>query len=156
MKIFTTAAAALLLVAAGPAEDGEAELPHWIAGCWEQRLGDRWTEECWTTPRGGMMLGSSRSGRGEKLLDWEALRIERNAAHGDGPIARLAYLASPKGKGWTLFAWSRATEAGLTFFNLANDYPQRIRYWRQGEDLMAEIALADGSKSQRWHYRRKR
>jgi hypothetical protein len=126
----------------------------WLAGCWEQRDGDRWTEECWTTPRGGMMLGSSRTGRGDAIVEWEALRIERNADNGDGSVVRLAYFAAPGGGPWTIFAWSRHEGPGLTFYNAANDYPQRIRYWREGKELIAEIALEDGSKARRWRYRR--
>jgi len=38
------------------------------------------------------------------------------------------------------------------FENRDHDYPQRIRYWREGEVLMAEISLADGSKPMRWRY----
>jgi hypothetical protein len=40
--------------------------------------------------------------------------------------------------------------------NAQHDYPQRIRYWRDGKYLIAETALADGSKAQRWRYSRKR
>ena len=154
MKKILGAATLMLASAASPEQD--PQLPGWLAGCWEQRDGERWTEECWTSPRGGMMLGGSRSGRGDELLEWEVLRIERNGAYGDGAGVKLAYLASPGGRGWTVFAWSPAEEEGLSFFNLANDYPQRIRYWREGDDLLAEIALADGSKPRRWHYVRKK
>ena len=154
MTRIVAAAASFLLTAASA--EAEPELPGWMAGCWEQREGDRWTEECWRIPRAGMMIGSSRSGRRENLLEWETLRIERGAPNGEGPALRLAFFASPGGKSWTLFAWSPAKEPGLAFFNAANDYPQRIRYWREGRELMAEIALADGSKARRWRYRRAR
>ncbi len=40
------------------------------------------------------------------------------------------------------------------FANAAHDYPQRIRYWREGETLNAEISLLDGSKAMRWQYKR--
>jgi hypothetical protein len=54
------------------------------------------------------------------------------------------------------FVWVRdSKEPGITFVNAAHDYPQRIRYWRDGRDLMAEVSLADGSKAQRWRYARK-
>lgn len=150
----------LILTAAALARASRPDLPDindlgWMAGCWEQREGDRWTEECWTQPRGGMMFGSSRTGRGDTMIEWEALRIERDAPNGDGPVVRLGYLAAPGGGPWTLFAWSRSGGPGITFYNVANDYPQRIRYWREGRVLVAEIALADGSKPRRWRYRRK-
>jgi hypothetical protein len=152
MKI-AIAAASALLGAASPAVPDVDDLG-WLAGCWEQRDGDRWTEECWTRPRGGMMFGSSRAGRGETITEWESLRIQRQAPNGDGPVVRLGYLASPGGSGWTLFAWSPTKGPGITFFNVANDYPQRIRYWREGAELVAEIALEDGSRARRWRYRK--
>ena len=51
-----------LALMAAPVEKLPA-LPAWMAGCWVHVQGERWTEECWTTPRGGVMLGSGRSGR---------------------------------------------------------------------------------------------
>ncbi|HYI40633.1 MAG TPA: DUF6265 family protein [Allosphingosinicella sp.] len=149
MWIRILAAAALL--GAAPPDAGELS---WMAGCWEQRDGDRWTEECWTTMRGGLMLGSGRTGRGGSILEWESLRIERDAPNGEGPIVRLAYFAAPGGRGWTRFAGASNKGPGVTFYNFANDYPQRIRYWRDGDSLMAEIAMKDGSRPRRWRYRR--
>jgi hypothetical protein len=152
MKMIILAAAAL--AGAAPSDAPDVNDLGWLAGCWEHRDGDRWTEECWTRPRGGMMFGSSRTGRADSMLEWEALRIERNADNGDGPMVKLAYLAAPGGRPWMLFAWSRHGGPGITFYNVANDYPQRIRYWREGDVLIAEIALEDGSKARRWRYRR--
>ena len=34
-------------------------MPAFLAGCWEQRKEEQsWTEECWTDPRGGLMIGA--------------------------------------------------------------------------------------------------
>lgn len=130
-------------------------LPGWMAGCWEQRQDDRWTEECWTTPRAGLMLGSGRSGVGERLLNWEAMQIVMNQSSGDGQVVSMAFWAAPSGANRTMFAWSPDEAAGFTFVNATNDYPQRIRYWREGDLLNAEISMADGSRSMRWTYRRR-
>ena len=146
MRIWLGLAALLAEASAAPAQ--ALRLPDWMAGCWEQKDGERWTEECWTEPRGGMMLGVSRSGRGEELLEWETLRMEEDGA-------RLAYFASPGGKGWTMFAGEAGHGPGLAFVNKANEYPQRIRYWRDGAELHAEIAMADGTKARRWRFRRR-
>ncbi|MGY4397037.1 hypothetical protein ACVWZA_002228 [Sphingomonas sp. UYAg733] len=35
---------------------------------------------------------------------------------------------------------------------MAHDYPQRIRYWREGKILNAKISLSYGSKRMRWSY----
>ena len=149
--------AALLVLAtpvAGFAQSAEPRLPAWLAGCWEMRDGERWAEECWTIPRGGMMLGSGRAGTADQVTSWESMRIALDEPNGDGPVIRMAFAASPNGKAWTTFAWSPSEESGVAFHNVANDYPQRVRYWREGELLRAEVSLADGTRPTRWTFRR--
>ena len=143
------------ILAAAMAAAATPQLPEWMAGCWEQRSGERWTEECWSSPRGGMMIGYSRSGTGELVTEWETMQIIREDTD-DPAVVKLGFWASPGGASRTLFAAIPAEPPGVTFVNLANDYPQHIRYWREGADLMAEISLEDGSKPQRWRYSRKR
>lgn len=148
-------AGVLAALAASGADAAEPmpELPGWLAGCWVAQEGDRRTEECWTEPRGGTMVGSAISAQGEELISWEAMRISLNESSG-GANLRMAFIASPKGAGAVPFAWSPGEEVGVTFHNAANDYPQRVRYWREGVLLKAEIAMADGSKPMSWTYRR--
>ena len=138
---------ALLLAAA------DSKLPEWMAGCWEQRSGEGWTEECWTIPRAGMMMGSSRSGTGEVLSQWETMQIVREDTD-DPAIPAMSFFGAPRGRNRTMFDWVPGKEPGLTFVNAGHDYPQRIRYWREGAELVAEISLLDGSKPMRWRYRR--
>lgn len=132
--------------AAAQAETG-AGLPGWLSGCWRQADGERWTQECWTAPRGGLMVGNGQSGRGDKVANFEFMRIER-ADKG------LVFFAAPRGNGWTAFPSAPDSEGGVTFLNVEHDYPQRIRYWREGELLHAETSLADGSEADTWVYRR--
>lgn len=139
-----------LLALAGIGAADAPALPGWMAGCWEQVGGDRWTEECWMAPRGGMMLGSGRSGRGAAVREWEATQI---VAERDG---RLVYWASPGGAARIAFPMASRTADEIVFANPAHDYPQRIRYWRQGAMLGAETSLADGGRPARWMYRRVR
>lgn len=134
-----------LLGIAGDAGD-KPVLPDWMAGCWEQKAGDRWTEECWMPPRGGIMLGAGRSGRGDTLGDWEATQIVID------PEGGMTFWAAPGGSERTAFTWAADDAGGVTFHNAGHDYPQRVRYWRDGEALMAEIAMDDGSKAMRWRY----
>lgn len=148
------AAMVLAVPAAASAQSAEPQLPAWMAGCWEMRDGERWAEECWTIPRGGMMLGSGRVGVGERVTGWENMRIALDEPAGEGAAARMAFIAAPGGSGWTTFAWSPSEDAGLTFHNAANDYPQRVRYWREGELLKAEVSLEDGGNATRWTFRR--
>lgn len=148
-------AACLLAVpfnAAGVDTDVAPELPSWMAGCWESRQQDRWAEECWTVPRGGMMMGSGRRGKGGELEEWEVMRIALDEPNASGPAIRMAFLAAPAGRGWTMFGWSPGKEQGVAFYNVTNDYPQVVRYWRDGSHLKARISMADGSKPVEWDY----
>lgn len=149
-------AMALLVASHGAApaaaEEGDPALPGWMAGCWEQRDGDRWVEECWMKPRGDIMLGNSRTGVGDRVTEWETMQIVLDQEAGDGPVARMAFWAAPEGQKRTLFAWNPDSTPGVTFSNVAHDYPQRIRYWREGDVLNAEISKADGTNPMRWRY----
>lgn len=143
--------ASLMLASIGVpsgAQAQEARLPDWLAGCWEMRDGERWAEECWTIPRGDMMIGSARSGAGDVVSSFEHMRIER----GEG--GKFTLLASPGGNSWTPFASTAYPGKGVTFVNTANDFPQRVRYWREGELLKAEISLEGGGQAVRWTFAR--
>lgn len=138
----------------GDSNAGDAiALPGWLAGCW-MADGDAGahTEECWTVPRGSMILGSSHSFAEGRTGWFEHMRIEQQ----DGS---LTFVAQPRGAPPTRFPLQATMvgpdlRPGLLFVNAANDYPQRIVYWRDGEDLLAEISLIDGSRAQRWIFRR--
>ena len=76
---------------ASPAMAAGPVMPGWLAGCWAEQQGPNWTEECWSGPRGGIMLGVGRNGRGEQVKHWEAMQIEQG---GDGT---LTFYAQPNG-----------------------------------------------------------
>ena len=151
MKRMMLALSALLLVGATPA--ATVDDLAWMAGNWSQdasgEAGDRWTEEYWTIPRGGVMLGASRSGRGAALREFEFLRLQAGA---DGTVS---YLAQPGGGAPVAFRLARHDAASAIFENPAHDYPQRITYARDGDTLTATISLLDGSKARRWVYTRR-
>ena len=140
--------AALLLAAPLTAEAPKgAALPGWMAGTWMMEEGAQWADEVWTDPRGGMMLGVGRSGFGPQLDSWELTQIRVKA---DGS---MVYIARPEGKAPVEFPMVLISEEAVEFANPSHDYPQRIRYWRQGKLLVAEISLLDGSRQTRWNYR---
>lgn len=122
-------------------------LPEWMAGTWVMQDGANWSDEVWTDPRGGIMLGVGRTGFGSELASWEMTQIRVKA---DGTIS---YFAQPQGKAAVEFPLVLISEEAIEFANPAHDYPQRIRYWRQGKLLMAEISRLDGSDALRWNYR---
>lgn len=124
-------------------------MPAFLSGCWEQRTeAGRWTEECWTDTRGGLMIGSGRDGNGDKVGHWEWMRIERGA---DGA---LTFYGSPKGATPVGFKATEGDGKSITFVNVSHDYPQRVRYAVTEAGLNAEVSLADGSNPNRWSYRR--
>lgn len=145
MLVGWVAAAIAAMAVRGPV------LPAWMAGCWETQAGDRHTVECWSMPDGAIMHGESRRGTGKKADEHEKMEIV-HAETDDPAIPWMTFWATPSGGTRTRFDWVPSRDSGLTFVNHAHDYPQRIRYWREGRYLMAEIALADGSKARRWRY----
>ncbi len=147
MRACLAMAAAAVLAGASPA--AKVDELAWMAGQWSREEGERWTEESWTSPRGGVMLGHSRTGRGAVLREFEFLRIEAGA---DGVPA---YIAQPDGRAPVAFRLVRRDASSATFENPAHDYPQRIHYVRDGETMTATIAAIDGSKPMRWTFRRR-
>ena len=147
MKAILAMAAAAVLLAASPA--ATVDDLAWLAGQWSREESERWTEESWTAPRGGVMLGHSRSGRGDSLRDFEFLRVQA------GTDGIPAYIAQPGGGAPVAFRLVRRDGRSATFENASHDYPQRIQYARDGETLTATISLIDGSKPIRWVYRRR-
>lgn len=120
--------------------------PHWMMGAWIEQKEESWAEEFWTGPRGGIMLGAARVGKGDMLQIWEQTQIR------PGKDGKLAFFAMPRGAAPTEFPVVAQTENSITFENAAHDYPQRVRYWREGKLLKAEISKADGSDVYSWTY----
>jgi hypothetical protein len=144
-------AALLGLALAGQAAPPAATIADlaWMSGTWASGDPARWTEEHWSAPRGGTMMGYSRSGRGEALREWEFLRIA------PGPDGALAYQAQPGGRPAVLFRLVAHDGASATFENPAHDFPQRIRYVRDRETMTATISRIDGSNAMSWSFRRR-
>ena len=129
------------------AQSAARSLPEWMAGTWMTEDGATWSDEVWTDARGGLMLGIARTGFGPRLDSWELAQIRQRL---DGTIA---FVAQPRGKDASEFPMVLVSEEAIEFANPAHDYPQRIRYWRQGKLLMAEISKIDGSQAMRWNSR---
>ena len=127
----------LIAMAAAPAaqDDGLAPL-RWLAGCWEQRRGERVSLEMWMPPAGGVMLGASRTLVGSALREWEQVRLSMR----DG---RVIYTASPAGQPTAEFTAAAVSDSGFTVENPAHDFPQRISYRRRGADSL--IARIEGT-----------
>lgn len=142
------AAAVLLLVGAAP-ETKRAEDLGWLSATWvAEEAGGAWTEERWAKPRGGVMLGTSLSGKGGEAGWFEFMRIAKDK---DG---RLAFHASPGGEPGSAFLVVASGKHQVTFENPAHDYPTRIVYRREGNVLNATISGPGGAKPRTWHFRK--
>ena len=131
--LLASAAAASLLTAAGQtAKPTLAELS-WMVGSWSGVDRGIAMEEHWTAPKGNSMIGMHRDVAKERTASFEFLRIEQQ---GD----RIVYLSMPNGRSpATPFPLKEVSGTRVVFENPAHDFPQRIIYWKDGNDLRARI-----------------
>ena len=112
----------------------------WMAGCWERNdeKSAMVISEMWMRPVGNAMLGVGRTMKAGKLAHFEFLRIIEDA---NG----LAYISRPSAnKEDTTFKMLRSSPGEIVFENAGHDFPQRIIYKRDGENMTARI---EGSKN---------
>lgn len=109
----------------------------WLQGCWSFARGERTVEEHWMTPRGGSMLGTSRTVVAGVLREYELIVLREQ----DG---RLAYQAHPSGQASAVFLSSTLAEGEVVFENLQHDFPQRIGYRRIATDQL--LAWIEGPR----------
>ena len=121
----------------------------WLSGGWVSEADGRWTEEQWSEPRGGLMLGLGRSGKGDRATGFEFMRIAIDA---DG---KIVFWGSPGGRSAVPFRLVEEVVGGATFANPSHDFPKRISYRRDGDRLIATVSGDEPSTSQRWIYRRR-
>jgi hypothetical protein len=130
--LLNAGALALVGCATGDSRRGDettARPGAFLAGTWRTAPENgAWTEEFWTTPSGGAMLGGSRTiGPGpdgaERLKFFEFLRIEAT------PDA-VVYYGAPGGRSPpTPFRMVERSATRIAFENPAHDFPKRISYW---------------------------
>ena len=102
----------------------------WISGAWLQKSARSTTEEHWTHPDGGTMLGVSRTISGGKTVFFEFLRIEERP---EG----IFYIAQPRGRPPVEFKLTRAEGQAVRFENPAHDFPTRILYRKNADGSLA-------------------
>ncbi len=115
----------------------------WISGCWENADGDY--REVWSAPDHGYLFGYALALEGDTVAFFEQTRIDPGAAY--------TFNAYPAGEGPARFAETERGAAYIVFADPEHDYPQRIRYARDGDQMTAEISLLDGSKGQGFAFR---
>lgn len=136
--------------AQGPGGESDSSAPHWLAGCWEMRVGELIVEEHWMAPRGGTMLGMSRVVRGGELAGHELILLREV---GSGWV----YEAHPSGQSPASFASVAVTDTSMAFSNPEHDFPQTIAYSRIGADsLVARTAGGSGGQLREYVFRYRR
>jgi hypothetical protein len=128
----------IMLAATGLQAQRPSQKLAWLAGCWElQGRNAAVTHEMWLPPAGGLLLGASRTVRGDSVLSYEAMRIQE---HGD----TLVLTSNPSGQTQASF---RTTIFGppIVFENAQHDFPQRISYRPVGADSL--IARIEGTRN---------
>jgi len=130
-----------------PAKAAIADMA-WLDGAWVGTRGKRSIEERWSPPRGGAMLGVSRTVSGDRMVGFEYLRIvERDGG--------LVYVAQPGGNPPTDFVLTELGSARAVFDNPRHDSPQRIVYELSDDGgLSASIGFINGGKPTRFEFRR--
>lgn len=138
---------------AAPAETATEPLSalDFLAGQWSYAEDGRVSEEHWTRPHGGTLLGVARTIESGQTVFFEYLRIE---ARPDG----IVYLASPMGRcPPTAFRLVERAEGRAAFENPRHDYPQRVIYWRTpAGELAARIEGVENGqpRASEWHWTR--
>jgi hypothetical protein len=120
----------------------------WLAGHWcAEPKNDRVVCETWTPMDKGRMHGKGISRRGDSTRINETMTIVVSQS---GTV----FHAEPAGQKPADFRMAKfdAAARSVSFEDAAHDYPQRIRYWREGDALLAETSLLDGSKAMRWRF----
>jgi Domain of unknown function (DUF6265) len=114
----------------------------WLAGCWERVDPSKGLQinEQWMKPAGGTMFGTGRTVKNGKTIDYEFTRIETRP---EG----LFFVARPSAnKADTDFKIIRSSKFEIVFENPSHDFPQRVMYRREGDDLFARIEGNRGGK----------
>jgi hypothetical protein len=158
MKMLTVLLGAGLVVSASlgltaqdrkePARARIAQM-RWLAGDWVvegQRLA---VAERWTPPAGGAMLAVSRTLKGDRMVEFEFLRIvERNGS--------LVYIAQPNGRLATDFVLTAVSATSATFENPEHDFPKLIRYTLRPDGSLEARISDGGQKAQTFVFTRTR
>ncbi|MGK2857979.1 MAG: DUF6265 family protein [Thermoanaerobaculia bacterium] len=137
---------ALLFVITAPAlsAHGEPKIEAlaWMAGAWKLESGSRVVEEIWMAPSGGTMIGAGRTVGGGKTKFFEFLRIEQRDHE-------LVYVAMPRGGKPVEFTMGKMKDQRVVFENFEHDFPQTIKYWRDGAKLCARVE-GEGQDAEEW------
>ncbi|MEM7767018.1 MAG: DUF6265 family protein [Pseudomonadota bacterium] len=123
---------------------GEDDRLDWLLGCWT--TGGGGSSETWLQAGGGVWTGEGRTVRDGVLAASETMQVILREGE-------EAFVAEPEGQARVVFDLVALEARGFLAENPAHDYPQRIGYRIEGDALIAEISLIDGTDRRAWTYR---
>jgi hypothetical protein len=118
-----------------PAASGGLAALEFMTGSWASTTPEGQTEEMWTAPRGGTMLGVGRVVAGERTAFFEFMTIEEQA---EG----IVLTAMPRGAKGVPFKLVEIQGGQAIFANPDHDFPKRIIYRKEPNGMLA--ARVDG------------
>ena len=127
----------------GSAEVSASQTLSWMLGCWQSEHGMQ--EEWLIADYPSVIWGEGRrlGADGPQII--EKMTIS--------PVAtEFLLLAEPVGQSAQVFFEAERDETSIRFENPDHDYPQRIQYTRDADQLTATISLADGSRPASWTF----
>ena len=105
----------------------------WLIGCWVTP--DKSAQEVWVADSDRSLAGFGVTISGSTVGSYEVLSIKQSD---DG---NWIYTAHPSGQGSASFMAAEMGEKSVVFANPDHDYPQEIRYRREGNQLLGTISL---------------
>lgn len=134
--------ALLLAVGSAVAEDAEPAKPKpdpqaaikslgWLAGTWTGSVGPGTWEAVYTTASGGEVMSTNKEIRDGKVVSFEFERFFVKGAD----VVMTPYVKGINKVAFTLTKNDPAAKRAI-FENPKHDFPQRIDYHRQGNDLL--------------------
>ena len=130
----------IALIAISPAFAADSVDLEWLLGCWQSPDGN--AMEVWVRDTDTSFLGFGVSTSEGVIRSYELLRVALNAE------GELTYTAYPRGQASATFAATEIGEQQVTFTNPQHDYPQKITYERNGDELLARTSALDGGGQQ--------
>lgn len=115
----------------------------WLFGCWQSNTTGQpvVTTERWSPLAGNMMMGGAQTVKGDATLQFEYLRIVQDGSN-------VFYIAKPSpNPGETSFKAIKLGPQEVVFENPEHDFPQRIIYRRNGDNLAARIEGTNNGKT---------
>lgn len=133
---------AILMLAALCAYSAELDKLTFIAGCWA----GQGLFEMWMKPEGGSILGISRTIRKSQTVETEFFHVSEGK---DGVVLNVQLKLATQ---TTPFRAKIITANSVTFENPEHDFPQRIIYTRDGDNLTGRIEGTQNGKERAIDY----